>query len=253
MEQPGGPQVAKYCSACGRGLVATAAMCPGCGSPVMAGTFARPPVKSKTTAVLLAVFLSFWTWLYTYEKHKANFWVGLAGSIVSSILVFAGLFASTRVDQYGIAEPHVIGPLVVLGYLTSMGFWLWAVVARAIEPWSSPMVVGQFDLGSSPWPMNLAPPSMPGLPSGGRAGLTIESVPELGFFVRSITPGGAAERLGLWVDDAIISIDGRDLLGGPDEVYSAVLSAADSATSSPLIASRARLEVLREGHTLRLG
>ena len=34
--------------------------------------------KDKTTAVLLAVFLGCWTWLYTYKKDSWKFWVALA-------------------------------------------------------------------------------------------------------------------------------------------------------------------------------
>jgi len=39
--------------------------------------------KSKTTAVLLAVFLAFWTWLYTYKKDAWKFWVNLGVGIVT--------------------------------------------------------------------------------------------------------------------------------------------------------------------------
>src|SRR4051794_31413280 len=54
------------------------------------------PGKSKTTAVLLAVFLSFWTWCYTYKTNTAKFWTGLALCIISVPLdlVFVGWFIS---------------------------------------------------------------------------------------------------------------------------------------------------------------
>lgn len=39
------------------------------------------PQKSKTVCVLLAVFLSFWTWLYTYKYDAWKFWLGLALSV----------------------------------------------------------------------------------------------------------------------------------------------------------------------------
>jgi hypothetical protein len=39
--------------------------------------------RSKTTAVLLAVFLSFFSWLYTYEKDATKFWVNLGLTVVS--------------------------------------------------------------------------------------------------------------------------------------------------------------------------
>lgn len=39
--------------------------------------------KDKTAAVLLAVFLGFWTWCYTYKKDAWKFWLNLGLSLVS--------------------------------------------------------------------------------------------------------------------------------------------------------------------------
>lgn len=36
-----------------------------------------PSPKSKTTALLLAVFLGFWTWYYTYKRDAWKFWLNL--------------------------------------------------------------------------------------------------------------------------------------------------------------------------------
>lgn len=46
--------------------------------------------KNKTTALYLAVFLGYWTWLYTYSKDRWKFWLGLVlfwGTIASNALV----------------------------------------------------------------------------------------------------------------------------------------------------------------------
>ncbi len=85
--------------------------CPNCGSPLggnricsncgSAATATMPPVqlapkpgKSKSTAVLLAVFLGFWTFLYSYRVDKAKFWLGLIFSLcaLASAFVFAVAF-----------------------------------------------------------------------------------------------------------------------------------------------------------------
>ena len=51
------------------------------GQPV---TLLRPPnPKSKTGAVLLAVFLAFWTWCYTYQRDSWKFWLNLVLSVLS--------------------------------------------------------------------------------------------------------------------------------------------------------------------------
>jgi len=39
--------------------------------------------KDKTVAVLLAVFLGFWTWCYTYKKDAWKFWLNLGLTVVS--------------------------------------------------------------------------------------------------------------------------------------------------------------------------
>lgn len=66
---------------------------------------------TKTTAVLLAVFLSFWTWLYTYKTDAKKFWIGLSASIVGAI-----------------TAAFVVGIFIVLG------IWIWAIVDAARRP-----------------------------------------------------------------------------------------------------------------------
>ncbi len=56
--------------------------------------------KDRTTAIVLAVFLSFWTWLYTYKKDSTKFWIGLVSSL-------AGIF---------------------LLFIPSIGIWIWSIV-----------------------------------------------------------------------------------------------------------------------------
>ncbi len=39
--------------------------------------------KDKTVAILLAVFLGFFTWIYTYKKDAWKFWLNLALTIIT--------------------------------------------------------------------------------------------------------------------------------------------------------------------------
>ena len=39
--------------------------------------------KSKTTAILLAVFLAFWMWIYTYKVDAWKFWLNLGLTVVT--------------------------------------------------------------------------------------------------------------------------------------------------------------------------
>ena len=89
-----------FCSQCGNALVQTAVICPKCGSPTprfnqmnspMPGNTYYPgtgviPQKTKSTSVILAVFLGFWTYLYTFQKDAALFWVSLG---IQGFFIFA--------------------------------------------------------------------------------------------------------------------------------------------------------------------
>lgn len=63
--------------------------------------------KDKTAAILLAVFLGFWGWLYTYKRDAWKFWLCLGLTVtVSWILLF----------------------------LPVLGFHIWAIVDAARKP-----------------------------------------------------------------------------------------------------------------------
>ena len=62
-----------YCKNCGKEISDKAVICPKCGVPVRNVNMR----KSKTTAVLLAIFLGIFSWLYTYKYDAWKFWVAL--------------------------------------------------------------------------------------------------------------------------------------------------------------------------------
>lgn len=105
---------AKYCVTCGAGLVASAAICPRCGTPVA-------PRKSRTAAVVMAVFLSFWSFLYTYRSAAWKFWLGL-GLDLGTYVLFLAVQGATGEHQAALAA---------LFLLVSTGVWLWAIIDRA--------------------------------------------------------------------------------------------------------------------------
>lgn len=82
-------------------------------TPVLAAP-ATPLVaspRSKTVAVVLAVVVASFTWLYTYRLDKKKFWIGMALSVLGAILSAVGI-----------------------GLLFIFGVWLWAVVDRVRQP-----------------------------------------------------------------------------------------------------------------------
>lgn len=94
----------RFCPSCSKPVVATASVCPQCGTALGAP-------KSKGIAILLAVFLSFWTWVYTYRVNKTKFWVGLGLSIVGGILT-----------------------VILVGFVILFGVWLWALIDAITTP-----------------------------------------------------------------------------------------------------------------------
>ena len=102
-----------FCTNCGKALNKNAAVCTYCGVAVKGGVFDKPRIpKDKTVALLLAIFLSFWTWIYTYQKDSWKFWLNLALSIVTigcwEIVaeIWAIIDVATKPDSYYMNFPN---------------------------------------------------------------------------------------------------------------------------------------------------
>jgi hypothetical protein len=82
--------------------------------------------KSKRASVLMAVFLAFFTWLYTYEKDRWKFWAGLGLFILASALAIP---AGLSVFNFGSLTP--------ITWIIALGVWIWAIVdvTAKNEPW----------------------------------------------------------------------------------------------------------------------
>lgn len=114
------------CAACEKEVDPRAPICATCGIPL--------PRKNKAVAVVLAVFLGHWTWLYTFQKDAGKFWIVLSSwiaFILYSMIAFAEgwLEPSTSVD--------LGGSLAAILLLSVAGGWVWAIVDSAArkEEW----------------------------------------------------------------------------------------------------------------------
>lgn len=112
------------CFTCGRGNALLAIACTNCGG-------ALRTLKDRSVAILLALFLSFVTWSYTYRRDARKFWLGLVLTVASGLLALA---------SWGFA---VVGVAV----------WIVAVVdaTRRDERWYLDFPYGE-DLRSGTWP-----------------------------------------------------------------------------------------------------
>ena len=135
-----------YCWNCGKPINKKAVICVHCGVPTQhsAQPLSQRSVvggKSKTTAVLLAVFLGSWTWVYTWKKDKAKFLIcfGLSMlSVCAYIILFALIYNSAANSYYGSSDlstyTGIMGVSQICSVVWGIAVWLWAVINSAVRP-----------------------------------------------------------------------------------------------------------------------
>lgn len=116
-----------HCASCGRIIKRAAAFCVHCGVLTSSDPFNRRPAvpcgpKRKRVAILLALFLGYWTWYYTIAVDWWRFVVCLITQVV-----LIGLLA-TITSEGGL--DHGDGPgFCALAALISIGVcWLWPLI-----------------------------------------------------------------------------------------------------------------------------
>ena len=105
-----------YCPECGKIIKKNTVICPYCGIQVkeLKTTFTTP-VKSKAVAVVLAIFFSHFSFLYTYGRSEIKFWVY---SIITGIL-FALRFSTDLSEDSPIYFIFPIGTFLI---------WLYSII-----------------------------------------------------------------------------------------------------------------------------
>ncbi len=129
------PKGNSYCQNCGSGVSSLAEVCVKCGV-----SLARVSAKSKTVSVILAVILSFWTWLYTYKRDGKKFWIAISASIFLSVLFYSIFFLSGHTltsTTFIYAESEfstIMFAGMILAQLTSFAIRVWAIIDTAVKP-----------------------------------------------------------------------------------------------------------------------
>ena len=121
----------KFCPACGNGLIVTAVVCPKCGSPV-AGV-ATKGSREKSIAVIMAVFLSSWAYLYTYKYDAKKFWIStIAGGapLLVALVALTVSAVSNDIDVY--LEAAAMSRIFwFVWLLTFFPIWITAIAVTA--------------------------------------------------------------------------------------------------------------------------
>ena len=96
--------------------------------------------KNKTVAVLLAVFLSYITWIYTYAEDKTKFWIAAIPLFVIAILVLPEeIHILQNLEQYtsdNLPDTPQIDRLSPISTLLLFGFWIWSIIDASVRPLS---------------------------------------------------------------------------------------------------------------------
>jgi len=97
------------------------------------------PAKSKTVAVVLAIFLGFWSWLYTFKNNALKFWVtlGVFGLIFIITSSYSCSLITDSMNYGGYGADYFSGSFIgfiIFTNIISFGVWVWSVVDNAIKP-----------------------------------------------------------------------------------------------------------------------
>jgi hypothetical protein len=114
-----------YCPECGKPVKKNAVFCVHCGVQIReiktsfkSEAVYNPNIKSKATAVVLAVFFGYWSWVYTYGRNGFKFWIAFAG--VPAVIVTIAHF----LKSYGTL-------FIFLGLAAE---WIWAITDNIVKP-----------------------------------------------------------------------------------------------------------------------
>ena len=127
------PLTSKFCTACANPLIATAVICPKCGSPVSGYKYGIVGGKSKTTAVVLAVFFGSWSWLYTYKASAKKFWVTICILFGLPFFMFLGVFVAANSGNGRGVQGWMVAATVIIWYFFVFGFWVWSIIDNAVK------------------------------------------------------------------------------------------------------------------------
>ena len=104
-----------FCFSCGAIVKKSSQICPKCGVSISGKT----ELKEKSTSILIALFLSFFVWLYLYEKNAIKFWIGLFVSIISFVITKV-LFDASNISWY-----FALIPIIII--------WIYAIIDVTIK------------------------------------------------------------------------------------------------------------------------
>ena len=114
-----------FCWSCGVPIKREAIFCVHCGVPAQQGVVPhKRGNKQKLTAVLLAVFLGAWTWIYTF---KYDWWKFVLAWVPHAIAIWLWIMANIDYD-----DGYVVGASIAQSVGIIIG-WIWPIIHTSIR------------------------------------------------------------------------------------------------------------------------
>ena len=112
-----------FCPECGKPVKREAIICVNCGMQInelkqsfkQEAVKSNPNAKSKSFAIILAIFFSYFSWIYTYRRNGLKFWIAFWGC--SAVI---GIFV------------HFYGELFI--YFGVFAVWIWSLIDNLVKP-----------------------------------------------------------------------------------------------------------------------
>ena len=89
--------------------------------------------KKKSTAIILSIFLSFFSWLYTYSINKKKFWISLLIVILGLTIFYTALIYSSFTGGIELFKGYGIIIRLIL-ILSNIGVYIWALIDNIRRP-----------------------------------------------------------------------------------------------------------------------
>lgn len=117
------------CPECGKPIKKNAATCPHCEVRIKELKLEKPGIiitpKHKSIAILLSVFLSFFSWLYTYKKNSKKFWISFIIAAITPVIIAMLWQVTGRVSSTAFNAVFLCSVL--------FGIWIWAIIDNSIK------------------------------------------------------------------------------------------------------------------------
>ncbi len=130
-----------YCPECSKVIERKAIFCPNCrfelnkletvNKTTTVKVEAGSTPKKKWVAIVLALFINFWAWLYTYKKSYKKFWIVFSITLVILLMSFCSMLFFD-ISMGGEVTESVISSWIFSGVIYLLCTELWVLIEKLV-------------------------------------------------------------------------------------------------------------------------